>query len=143
VLPGNGSQQCPLLPLLNGFGTRWLATLAHLTHKSNSGRLVGRSVKLLVAFASTVVPVFSLLEIHDQDFHSLLDRYVFRNGTSSSTDEVSVFLWRRYVCCTVVSARVHPRCHGIQVTVDSVHPLTLHYITLSNIYARYTDISCQ
>jgi hypothetical protein len=25
----------------------------------------------------------------------------------------------RYVCCTVVSARVYPRCHGVQVTVDS------------------------
>jgi hypothetical protein len=28
----------------------------------------GRSVTLLLAFASTVIPGFSLLEIHDQDF---------------------------------------------------------------------------
>jgi hypothetical protein len=32
--------------------------------------------------------------------------YVFRNGASSSTREGSIFLCRRYVCCTVVSARV-------------------------------------
>jgi hypothetical protein len=31
------------------------------------------------------------------------------------------------VCCTVVSARGYPRCHGVQVTMDSVHPLSLHY----------------
>jgi hypothetical protein len=46
--------------------------------------------------------------------------YVFRNGASSSTKEGSVFLCRRYVCCTAVSARVYPRCHGVQVTVGSV-----------------------
>jgi hypothetical protein len=38
---------------------------------------------LLLALASTVIPGFSLLEIHDQDFFSLLDMYVFRNGASS------------------------------------------------------------
>jgi hypothetical protein len=47
---------------------------------------------LLLAFASTVIPGFSLLEVHDQDFYSLLDMYVFRNGASSSTKEGSVFL---------------------------------------------------
>jgi hypothetical protein len=31
-----------------------------------------------------------------------------------------VFLCRRYVCCTVVSARVYRRCHGVKVTMDSV-----------------------
>jgi hypothetical protein len=41
--------------------------------------------------------------------------------------EGSVSLWRRYVCCTVVSARVHPHCHGVQVATDSVRPLSLHY----------------
>jgi hypothetical protein len=35
---------------------------------------------LLLAFASTVIPGFSPLENHDQDFYSLLDMYVFRNG---------------------------------------------------------------
>jgi hypothetical protein len=33
----------------------------------------GRSVKLLLAFASIVIPGFSLLEIYDKDFSSLLD----------------------------------------------------------------------
>jgi hypothetical protein len=28
---------------------------------------------MLLAFASTIVPVFSLLKIDDQDFYSLLD----------------------------------------------------------------------
>jgi hypothetical protein len=53
---------------------------------------------------------------------------VFRNGASSSTKEGSVFLCRRYVCCTAVSARVYPRCHGVQITMDSAHSLSLHYI---------------
>jgi hypothetical protein len=39
--------------------------------------------------------------------------------------EGSIFLYRRYVCCTVVSARVYPRCHGVQLIIDSVHPLSL------------------
>jgi hypothetical protein len=39
-----------------------------------------RSVKLLLVFASTVIPGFSLLEIHDRDLYSILDMYVFRNG---------------------------------------------------------------
>jgi hypothetical protein len=33
--------------------------------------------KLQLAFASTVIPDFSLLKIHDQDFDSLLDMYVW------------------------------------------------------------------
>jgi hypothetical protein len=51
---------------------------------------LGRSVKLLLAFASTVIPGFSLLEIHYQYFYSLLDMHMFRNGASSSTKEGSV-----------------------------------------------------
>jgi hypothetical protein len=43
------------------------------------------------------------LEIHDQDFYSFLDMY---NGASSTANGRSLFLCRRYVCCTVVSARV-------------------------------------
>jgi hypothetical protein len=84
---------------------------------------VGQSVKLLLASASTVIPAFSLLEIHDQDFYSLLDVYAFWNGASSLTKERSVFLFTHYVCCTIVSAWVYTRCRSIQVTVDSVHPL--------------------
>jgi hypothetical protein len=49
-----------------------------------------RSVKLLLAFASIIIFGFSLLEIHDYDFYSLLGKYVFRNGASSSTKEGSV-----------------------------------------------------
>jgi hypothetical protein len=86
-----------------------------------------RSVKLLQAFVSTVIPGFSLIEIQDQDFCSLLDMYGFRSGALFRWGEGSIFLRRRYVCCTVVWARVYPRCHGIQVTLDSVHPLSLHY----------------
>jgi hypothetical protein len=52
------------------------------------------SVKLLLAFSSTVFPGFSLLEIHDQGFCFLLDIYMFRNGVSSLTREASVFLCR-------------------------------------------------
>jgi hypothetical protein len=99
-----------------------LAPLHRLTDSS-----LGRLVEFLLAFASTVIPGFSLLEGHDQDFYSLLDMYVFRNGASSSTKEVSVCLCRRYVYCAVVSARVYPRCHGLQITTDSVHPLSLHW----------------
>jgi hypothetical protein len=53
--------------------------------KENRQHSVGRLVKLLLILASTVIPGFSLLDIHDQDFYSLLDMYVFRNGASSST----------------------------------------------------------
>jgi hypothetical protein len=86
-----------------------------------------QSAKFVLAFVSTVIPSTSLLEIRDQDFYSLLDTYDLRNGVSSSTRGGSVFLRRRYVCCTVISARVYPRCHGVQVTMDSVHPLSLRY----------------
>jgi hypothetical protein len=54
---------------------------------------VGRSVKLLLVFVSTVIPGFRLPEIHDQDVYSLLDVYVFRNEASTSTKEGSVFLY--------------------------------------------------
>jgi hypothetical protein len=87
---------------------------------------VSCSVKLMLAFASTVIPGFSLLEIHDQDFYSLLGMYMFWNGASSSTKEGLVFLCRCYLCCTSVSAWVYPCCHRIQITMDSVHLLTLH-----------------
>jgi hypothetical protein len=81
-----------------------LSILNWLPSRTNSQ--VGRSVKMLLAFVSTVIPGFSLLKIHDQYFYSLLDLYVFRNGASSLTKEESVFLCRCYVCCTIVSARV-------------------------------------
>jgi hypothetical protein len=57
-------------------------------------RSVGRYVKFLLTFASMVISGFSLLAIHDQDFYSLLDMYMFRNVASSSMKEASVFLCR-------------------------------------------------
>jgi hypothetical protein len=75
---------------------------------------------------AVVIPVFSLLDILNQNVYPLLDMFVFRNMAFSSTTEGSVFLCRRYVCCTVVSARVYLRSHGVQITMDSVHPLPLH-----------------
>jgi hypothetical protein len=50
---------------------------------------VGRSVKLLLAVASTVIPGFSLLEIRDQDFYT--DHT--ENTTSNSS---SIVKWRHY-----------------------------------------------
>jgi hypothetical protein len=82
---------------------------------------------LLLAFVNTLILDFSLLDIHDQDIYSFLDMHMLQNGTSSSMKEGPIFLYRRYVCCTVDSARVYPRRHDVQVTVDSVHPLSLHY----------------
>jgi hypothetical protein len=103
---------------------------------------LGRLVKLLLAFASAVIPGFSLLKIHDQEgFCSLLDMYVFRNGASSLSREGSVFLCRHYVCCTVVSARVYPRGHSIQ-SLWSLCTLC-HCTILINVYTRYTEVSCQ
>jgi hypothetical protein len=80
---------------------------------------------MLLAFSNTIIPGFNLFEIHDQDFYSLLDMYVFRSGASSSTMDWSVFLCRRYVCCTVVLARVNPRCHG----TPSRHGLCVFFVT--------------
>jgi hypothetical protein len=97
-----------------------------LSDGSNSLQ-IGRSGLLLLAFASTVTRGFIVLEIRDQDFYSLLDMSVFRNGASPSTREGRIFVCRRYVCCTDVSARVYPRCHGVQLTMDTVQPLSLHY----------------
>jgi hypothetical protein len=96
-------------------------------------------VKLPLAFTSTLIPGFSLLKIHDQDFYSLLDMYMFRNGASRSTKEDLAFLRRCHVCCTIVSARVYPRRHSVQINMDTVHLLTLHY----SIYARNTEVFCQ
>jgi hypothetical protein len=70
--------------------------------------LVVRSVKLLWSSSARPFVASGFFEIHDQDFCSFPDMYVFRNGASSSTKEGSVFLFRRYVCCTAVSARGYP-----------------------------------
>jgi hypothetical protein len=96
---------------------------------------VGWLVKLLLAFGSTVIPGFNLFEIHVKDFCSFLDMNMFQSWDSSLMREWAIFLCIRYVCCTIVSLRKYPRCHGVQVTMDYVYPLLLS--TLSNIYARY------
>jgi hypothetical protein len=62
--------------------------------KTQDSFSVGHSVKLLLAFTSTIIPDFSFLEIHGQDLYSLLDMHVFWNGAPSSTKEGSVFLYR-------------------------------------------------
>jgi hypothetical protein len=67
---------------------------------------VGRLVKLLLVFVSTVIPGFSVLETRDEDLYSHLVIHMFRNWASSPTKEVSVSPRGHYVCCTVVSARV-------------------------------------
>jgi hypothetical protein len=54
-----------------------------------------RSIKLLLAFASTVISGFSVHEIHDQDIVSALDMYVFQNGASYSTKALR-FLHRSF-----------------------------------------------
>jgi hypothetical protein len=105
----------------------WLTSKSRYNWWSVSLQLVGQSVKLLQAFASTVIPSFTLLQIHDQDFYSLLHMNLFRNEAFSSTKEGSVILCRHYVYCTIVSAHVYPRCRGVQVNMNSVHPLSLHY----------------
>jgi hypothetical protein len=44
-----------------------------------------------MALASTDITGFSLLEVHDQNFYSVLEKYVFRNKASSSmTGEVGL-----------------------------------------------------
>jgi hypothetical protein len=91
----------------------------HILLSDSSGSLqsysvaLGRLVKLLLTFDSTVIPGFSLLKMHDQHFYSLLDRYVFGNVDSSLMKERLVFVCRHYICCTVVSARAYLRCHCI------------------------------
>jgi hypothetical protein len=49
----------------------------------------GRSVKLLLAFDSTVIPGLSLLEIHDQDFCSLVDMYQIKGHVTTDGQSVS------------------------------------------------------
>jgi hypothetical protein len=91
---------------------------------------VSQSARLLLGLISTVIPVFSLRDIHDQEFGSVLHMYMFRNWIFSlmREGEESIFLRRHHVGCTVVSARIYPRrYHGIHITMDSVHPLSLHY----------------
>jgi hypothetical protein len=120
------SSACVPMPSLGGV---WLAT-----DSWRQPTQFGQSVRLLMVLANTVIPDFSLLEINDQDFCSLLDMCL-EMGPHLRRGEGSVFQCRRYVCCAVVSAQVlvYPRCYSVQVIMDSVHPLSLHY---TNIYTQ-------
>jgi hypothetical protein len=94
----------------------------------------GRSVKLLLVFASTVIPGFSLLEIHDQDyFYSLLDMYVFRNGASSSTKGGSIFLCRRSHFEARKSVRTSQETHSISITKPNL------FMFLTEIISAYWE----
>jgi hypothetical protein len=86
-------------------------------------RSVGRSVKLLLTSPaqSFLASVSSRSMTKIFILSQTCTCTCFEIGVSYST-EGSVFLCRRYVCCTVV----YPRCHGVQVTVDSAHALSLH-----------------
>jgi hypothetical protein len=66
--------------------------------------------------------------------------YVFRNGVSFSTREGSIFLYRRYVCCTAVSARVYPRSHGVRVTTDSATFATALYQHVHKVYKGFLSM---
>jgi hypothetical protein len=61
----------------------------HLTPTSYSSESlnsqVSWSVKILLAFTSTIIPGFSLLEIHNQDFYSFIGTYGFQKELSSHT----------------------------------------------------------
>jgi hypothetical protein len=106
----------------NSAGSHSLSLIISLTHWITLSSLafpVGQYFKLLLTSVSIIILGFTLLGIHDM--------HVSQNGASSSMSEGTVFQPRRYVCCTVVSARVYPRCHGVQVLIDTVHPLSLHY----------------
>jgi hypothetical protein len=71
ALLGSVFQWCDILSLCV---QRLLSSLAVLTRFQLLNSLtVGWSVKLLLAFTSTVIPGFNLPEIHGQDFYSLLD----------------------------------------------------------------------
>jgi hypothetical protein len=112
-------------------------TSGHSPALASDSWSVGRSVKVLLTFANTVIPGFSLLEIHDQVFYSLLDMYVFRNGAFSSTKGGGV----GYVSCIAVLPWVI-RAVTAPKSLWTLYILC-HCTVLSNIYTKYTEVSCQ
>jgi hypothetical protein len=74
----------------------------------------GPSVKLLLAFISIVIPSFSLLEFHDQDFYSLLDTYVVRKGACSKTKALR--LLHRSFSTRISGLSRRPGHYGLCVT---------------------------
>jgi hypothetical protein len=105
------------------------------------GAWTDRSVKLLLGFVSTVIPGFNLLEIHNQDTHSLLDVNVFQNRPSCSTEEGSALLCRCHVFAPYIQ-------HGYIRAVTASRSLWSLVILcqgplLSDIYTWYTEVSAQ
>jgi hypothetical protein len=87
------------------------------------------SAKLLLALVTTVILGF---ESHQNPLPWLL--FCPRHLRVLEVEE-------HYVCCTIISAQVYLRCHGFQVTVDSVHHLSvqacaLTYLTIATLYRR-------
>jgi hypothetical protein len=87
---------------------------------------VGRSVKLLLGFASTVSQLESprdpIPRILFSPRHVRVARWrLFFHGVGVC------LIRRRYLCYAAVSAQIYPRSLGVQVTVQSVHTLSLHY----------------
>jgi hypothetical protein len=92
--------------------------------------LTARSGKLNCCWFSPAQSFLAsgLVESFDQDFFlSPVHGRFWEMGPPLRRGEGSVFQWRRYVCCTLVSARVYPRCHSVQVPMGTVHSLSLHY----------------
>jgi hypothetical protein len=83
-----------------------------------------------MVFASTVIPGFNLLEIHEQDF-SLLDTYVFKNGASTSTREVSVFLYRG--SGSGIIACLQSGCLAMAVSSGSIVPVLRKHATVLHV----------
>jgi uncharacterized membrane protein len=102
---------------------------------------VGLSVKLLLAFASTVVPGISLLEIHGQGFCSLLDTYVFRNGRGRSyyvdVFVASMSLWILCILCHC-SIQRFPVNAGLCIRL-CLHLCNYFEVFLILLYSLYTD----
>lgn len=122
----------------------WLVTVSQLNLTLSSqpmiSQLVSLSVKLLLVFTSTVIPGFSVIEIHDEDFYSLLESYMLRNGASSLKKEGSVFLCNHYFCCTVNHAYISAVMASRSLWILCFF---CHFTILSNICKRYTEVSCQ
>jgi hypothetical protein len=98
------------------------------------------SVKMLLSFASTVIPGFSFLEIHDQYFYSLPDIY-FEIGPPLRQGTCRFF----YVGVTFVALQFqHEYVRAVTASRSLWTLCTLcHCTILSNIYTKYTEVSCQ
>jgi hypothetical protein len=101
---------------------RRLLRLAGLQWRNLNSPPHDRSVKLLLAFVSTVITDFISI-----NFILPKIRMCF---------EGSVYRCRHYVCRTVVSGRAYTLCHGVQITMDFVHSLSLYNINL-HLYKLY------